>query len=206
MLVTKLYLQPFHRECLHPHLNLRVKSCRFPKLVFLSLLAVASATCRAQQARFVGESLVITDGARRIRLAEVIEPHPEYRVVHSVQKRGADYFVVIGVSEWTRGYPPRDGNCGGGIESHIDWLHVRDSEIVERKSGLYESCRINREGYTIAWRRGLLHWTSQGARSAEVDGRTVIIPVKYTWTFDPAHPENGIEEHAEDGKPAKSEQ
>jgi hypothetical protein len=159
-------------------------------------------TSIAQKAHFVGDSLVITDGTRRVRLPNVIESYPEYRVVHAVQKRADDYFVVIGVSELSRGYPSRNGYCGAGIESHIDWLHIRDGKIVQRQSGLYESCLENRDGYSIEWQHGVLHWSTEGQRRVEEGGRTIFIPTSYSWTFDPAHPDKGIEERSEDSKPA----
>lgn len=173
--------------------------------ILIALSATLCSTCSAQRAHFVGESLVITDGTRRIRLPNVIEPHPEYRVIHAVQKRSDGYFVVIGVSEWSRGYPPKGGNCGAGIESHIDWLHVRDGKVIERQSGLYQSCVQNRDGYAIEWQHGILHWSTEGQRRVEEGGRTTFIPVNYSWTFDPAQPNKGIEEHSEDAKPATAQ-
>lgn len=176
------------------------------RLAILGVLTTTlCSTSHAQKAYFVGESLVIIDGTRRIRLPNVIEPHPEYRVVHAVQKRSDAYFVVIGVSEWSRGYPPKNGHCGAGIESHIDWLHVRNGKIIERQSGLYESCFQNRDGYSIEWQRGVLHWSTTGQRRVEEGGQTTFFPVDYSWVFDPAHPDKGIEERFEDAKPATAQ-
>jgi hypothetical protein len=169
-------------------------------IILVALSAMLSSTSIAQKAHFVGESLVIADGTRRIRLPNVIEPHPEYRVVHAVQKHANDYFVVFGVSEWSRGYPPKNGNCGAGIESHIDWLHIRDGKIVQRQSGLYESCMLNRDGYSIEWQRGTLRWTTKGLRLEGEGLPPTFIWVNYSWTYDPAHPDKGIEEHSEDAR------
>lgn len=171
-------------------------------LFFIVLSMAVCSTCHAQKARFVGESLLISDGTQRIQLPKLIGQHTEYHVVHAVQKRAGDYFVVIGVSEFSRGYPPRGGECGAGIESHIDWLHVHDGKIVERESGLYESCQQNRFDYSINWQDGVLHWNTEGQRRVEESGHTTFIPVSYSWTFDPAHPDKGIEEHSEDITPS----
>lgn len=173
-----------------------------PVLILSASTAFAS-TSRAQSAHFIGETLIIQDGARKIRLAEVIEPYPEYRVVHAVRKKAGEYFVVIGVSEWSRGYPPRDGFCGAGIESHIDWLRVSGGTIVERQSGLYESCFKNRDDWSIRWKDGVLHWRAQGFRHLDETGGSGAVTVHFSWKFDPAHPERGIEEHAVDGDPLK---
>ncbi len=174
-----------------------VKLCPF---IVIALSAMLCSDGIAQTAHFAGESLVIMNAAHRILLPAVIESHSEYGVIHAVQKRAGDYFVVIGVSEWSRGYPPRGGNCGAGIESHIDWLHVHDGKVVRRQTGLYVSCIQNRDGYSIEWRHGVLHWSTEGQRRGGDDGRTTFIRVNYSWSFDPAHPENGIDEHAEDAK------
>ena len=170
-------------------------------LFFIVLNVALCSMCHAQKARFVGESLVISDGTQKIRLPDVIDPHTMYHVVHAVQKRADEYFVVIGVSELTRGYPPRGGECGAGIESHIDWLRIHEGKIVELQSGLYESCRQNRDGYSIKWQDGVLHWSTAGQRRVEEGGHTTFIPVSYSWTFDPAHADKGIAEHSENTKP-----
>lgn len=171
-------------------------------LILVALTSMLCSVSQAQTAHFVGESLIVVDGTSRMRLPDIIEPYPEYRVIHAVQKRAGEYFVVIGVSELSRGYPPKGGNCGAGIESHIDWLHVHDGKIVQRQSGLYESCIQNRDGYSIDWQHGILRWSSEGQRRVEEGGRVTFIPVSYSWTFDPAHPDKGIEEHSEDSRPA----
>ena len=173
-------------------------------LFFIVLNTAACSACHALSARFVGESLVISDDARRVRLPDLIEPYSEYHVVHAVLKRAGDYFVVVGISELSRGYPPKGGECGAGIESHIDWLRIHDGKIVERQSGLYESCFQNRFGYSIEWQNGVLHWSTEGQRRVEDSGHTTFIPMSYSWTFDPAHPDKGIEEHSED-KPSTTQ-
>ena len=182
-------------------LGVATRTVKTNLLLFVALTGTLCSSSIAQKARFVGESLLITDGNHRIRLADVIDPDPEYRVVHAVQARGGDYFVVIGVSEMSRGHSAKTGNCAAGIESHIDWLHVRDGKVIERQSGLYESCFQSRSFYSIEWKQGILQWRSEGQRRVEEDGRTTFIPVSYSWAYDPAHPDKGIEEHSEDTNP-----
>jgi hypothetical protein len=173
-----------------------------------AILAVALglySTGEAQTAHFSGASLVVLDGAHRIRLPGIISPHSEHRIVHAVQRRGSDYYIVIGVSEWSRGYPPHSGYCGAGIESHIDWLHVRDGKVVKRQSGLYESCLINRGDYWIEWKDGILCWNSKGLRHDDDANPPKFVWVNYTWKFDPARPEKGIEESAEEEQSARGQ-
>ena len=156
-----------------------------------SVLATAlSCAASAQTARFVGESLVIADGPRRIRLPPVIKPHPIARCVHAVQKRSGEYFILIGGSEWSRGYPPRGGLCGSGVEEYIEWLHVRNGKIIETQKGLYLSCWDGRSGVPPAWQDGQLRWgvvyvwIDEGAGHAE----------QISWTYDPRAPRKGIQE------------
>jgi len=167
------------------------------KTLLLSLLAVVSVgccPCMAQSVHFSRGSLVISDVYRKLVVKDTFSPHSWGEVVHAIQKRGQDYFIVVGVSELSKGYPPKGGNCGSGIESHIDWLHIRNGKLLDRQSGLYASCIHNRDGWAIKWESGLLHWTTQG-RAPEGDPATgEFIDVTYTWAFDPAHPEAGIKE------------
>ena len=149
----------------------------------------------AQTARFMGESLVIADGQRRIRLVDVIEPHPIARCVHAVQKRHGEYFVLISASEWSRGYPPRGGNCGCGVEAYIEWLHVRDGRITERTKGLFESCFDNRGGSVTGWRGTIL--TAETVDLVENRNGPANTPAVWrtiTFTFDSAHPNEGIKQ------------
>ena len=116
----------------------------------------------AISARFVGRAVLVKDGPHRITLPEVAEDHAIYTVIHSISRRGADYHLVIGCSNLSRGWPPRGGYCGSGIESYVEWLHIHEGKIVEQREGLYESCFRNRDGYSIAWKNGVLRWSVSG--------------------------------------------
>ena len=166
----------------------------------LSILCLAfmfAVSVRAQTAKFIGESLVITDGLRRVQLADVIEPHPIARCVHAVQKRHGEYFVLISAREWSRGYPPRGGRCGCGVESYIEWLHIRDGKIAERTKGLFESCFDNRDGKVTGWRGTIL--TAETTDLVENRDGPANAPARWRdiiFTFDAEHPEEGIREKA----------
>ncbi len=167
------------------------------KIVFLAicLTAGASSIAYAQSAHFVGESLVIKDGGHRIFLPDVIDPHPIARCVHAVQKRRNDYFILISVSEWTRGYPPRDGYCGSGVESSIQWLRIRDGKIAERTNGLFESCSDNRGGGITGWQDSI--FIAETTDLIENRDGPAEAPARWrdiTFTFDSSRPEEGIKE------------
>lgn len=140
----------------------------------------------AQTAHFERTSLVIRDGTRRTTLEEVVDLPPISSVVHTVIKRGDNFYVVVGLREWTRGEPQPRGSCGGGQEQYVEWLHVRAGKIVERQVGLYNSCAQNREGSVRGWQGGVLLWQGQGVQ--------YLTTTDYAWTFDSAHPEAGITE------------
>jgi hypothetical protein len=165
------------------------------RTISILLLAFALAlTASAQTARFVGESLVISDGGHRIRLPDIIQQHPIARCVHAVRKRQADYYVLFGASEWSRGYPPRNGNCGAGVESHITWLHVRDGKVLDRKVALYESCFTNRDGWALGWHGSLFTVETEDLveDSARADKAAVWQTLK--WTFDVRRPDAAFTE------------
>ena len=104
--------------------------------------------------------------------------------------------MVIGSSELTRGWPPKGGNCGCGVESFIRWLHVRDGKVIATQEGLYESCALNRDGWNLGWKDGKLLWSTGGwQRSAE--GSTPPTAISLNWSYDPQHPDRGIAEIAE---------
>lgn len=168
---------------------------RFVKttLCILCSISMLALTASAQTARFVGESLVITDGQRRIRLSDVIGPHPIARCVHAVQKGHREYFVLISARMWSRGYPPRSGYCGAGVESYIEWLQVRDGKIAKRAKGLVKSCFDNRDGGITGWRGTI--FTAETTDLVENRDGPADAPARWrdiTFTFDAAHPQKGI--------------
>ena len=166
-------------------------------LLIGALLPFAPRSGVAQSVHFDGLSLIVKDGKRRIVLTNALEAVPETRVVHAVIKRGGDYYLVLGLREWSRGGPQPRGNCGGGTESYLAWLHVHDNKITERQAGLYASCFKNREGEVLGWKDGILLWQSSGERSVEREGKQESVPTNFSWTFDSARPEAGITEHTE---------
>lgn len=116
----------------------------------------------------------VNSGQTRLRLPDVADPHAFFTTVHAVSRRGADLYLVIGSSELTRGWPPKSGNCGCGVESFIRWLHVRDAG-------------------GIAWQGGKLTWSSLDWKpSAAAEPAAKLL----RWTYDPRHPERGIVERA----------
>lgn len=97
----------------------------------------------------------------------------------------------------TRGWPPKGGNCGAGIESYIRWVSVENGKISKNSVGLYESCRQSRDGWRIVWKGGKLVWTTQGSeRIGQGSGGMFA----FQWVYDPSHPELGIEETRQPSK------
>ena len=152
----------------------------------------------AQTAQFVGETLVISDGSHRIRLLEVIQPHSIARCIHAVQKRKKDYFVLFGATEWSRGYPPRNGNCGSGLESHITWLHVREGKVLDRKEALYESCITNRQGWVLGWHGSIFTIESEDLVEDSVRAGKAAVWRNIKWSFDIRRPEAAFTEEQKD--------
>lgn len=170
------------------------------RILTLLALLVSCATA-APRVAFDADDLVIGDGRHSLRLKGLLDQHAFYATIHAVQQRGPDLFVVYGTSEMSKGWPPRNGHCGCGIESYLRWLHIRQGRIVARQEGRQESCFMNRDGGSIAWHQGKLVWSTEGIEREgdPVTGR--IVSVAFTWTYDPEHPEKGIAETRSLGKP-----
>ncbi len=159
-------------------------------LCCLYLAAVVPAAA-APEVKFDGESIVLKDNGRRYELPGMIDPFSFHETLHAVCRRGSDYFIVYGSSEMTRGWPPKNGNCGAGVESFIRWLHVRDGKVISQQEGLYVSCRQNRDGWRIGWTDHKLQWSAMGVKHTNGDPSKREL-VDLSWTFDPARPELGI--------------
>lgn len=161
---------------------------------FALLLLCAPLAGAAPRATFDGTDLVVRDGTQGFRLRDILDPHAFYATLHAVQRRGKRIFVVYGTSEMSRGWPPKNGFCGCGLESYIRWLQIEDGKVVARQEGRQESCIDSRDGWSIAWQHGKLVWTTGGIdRGANPAGGEPVW-VAFTWTYDPAHPESGITE------------
>ena len=162
------------------------------------LLTFAAAFFLPAPLTFAGPTVTFSRGTlilhtvRRVyKIRDVIDSRPFYTTVHAVHRRRDTYYVVFGNSEWSRGYPPRDGLCGSGIESDIRWLAIRDGEIVDEQKGLHESCFKNRSSGPIAWKKHKLVWVATGP---DPDREVDPTGVTFHWEFDPKHPEKGIVE------------
>ena len=143
-------------------------------------------------AQFDADELIVRDGNHTVRLPGVLDFNAFHKTIHAIQQRGRDFYVVYGTSELSRGWPPKGGYCGCGLESYIRWLHIKDGKIIEEHEGRYESCFKNRDGWAINWRDGKLVWSSGGI---EREGDTLpakFVLFDYTWSYDPQHPERGI--------------
>lgn len=164
---------------------------------FLAGCLIAHGTAAASPwVEFRGTSILLTDGDLSFELEQQIDPDAFFTTLHAVSQRGADYYIVYGTSEMSRGWPPRNGRCGSGIESYIRWLHVREGKIITTAEGLYESCFRDRYGGEIKWKDQKLHWGTEGFDALPNDPNNRQ-RVDYEWTFDPAHPEQGISESAQ---------
>jgi hypothetical protein len=162
-----------------------------PTLILL--LAFISAAAQAISADFNGPDLVVRSGTTTFRLYNIADDHAFFTTVHADTKRGPDFYLVIGSSHLTRGWPPKGGNCGCGIESFILWLHVRDGKVINTQEGVYESCRSNRDGWTLGWKDGKLKWSTAGWKRS-TDPSTPATAVFLNWSYDPKHPDKGISE------------
>jgi hypothetical protein len=167
-------------------------------------IAIGGAAAHAASASFDGPDLVVRSGKTTFRLSNIADDHAFFKTVHAAARKGRDFYLVIGSSELTRGWPPKGGLCGCGIESFIRWLHVRDGKVIDTQQGLYESCRSNRDGWNLGWKDGKLIWSTGGwKRSADVS--TPATAIFFNWSYDPQHPERGIveEERVDPWQPIK---
>lgn len=155
--------------------------------------AMGGAPALATSASFDGPDLVVSSGKATFRLSGIADEHAFFTTVHAATRKGRDYYFVVGSSEFTRGWPPRGGNCGCGTEAFIRWLHVRDGKVIETQEGLYESCRSNRGGWDLGWKDGRLIWSASAWRRS-ADTSTPSAEIFLTWSYDPQHPERGIAE------------
>lgn len=158
------------------------------------LIFATSVGGASPSAKFSDEDLVVRDGSKAFKIPSVLDAHAFYATIHAVQRRGQSYFVVYGTSEMSRGWPPKGGNCGSGLESYIRWIHVKGGKVIEQQEGRQESCIKNRDGWSIAWRDRKLVWSTQGIerRGDPVTGK--IVSVAFTWSYDPGRPSAGISE------------
>lgn len=108
---------------------------RISLLAWATLIVVPSPSY-ALLARFVDTSLVISNGAERIRLPDITGRTVISRVVHAVVKQQGDYFVVFTVRAPTG--RPSNGYCGAGIDSSVEWLRIHDGKV----SGAVRQVRV----------------------------------------------------------------
>ena len=167
-------------------------------LVAATTLWLAPVTGVAATVGFDNFALTIRDGQKQVTIQNALEEVPEKHVVHAVIRRNEDFYLVLGLSFWSRGGPQPRGTCGGGKEVSVSWLHVHGGKIVERQTGLYQSCFENREGEIVGWKDGVLLWQGWGVHHPSVDRTGDFVTTDYVWTFDSAKPEAGIIEHATD--------
>lgn len=152
--------------------------------------------------RFDDLALVVQDGGQKVRLENALETVPIKHVVYAAVRRNDDFYLLLGLKEWTRGGPQPRGTCGGGKEESIQWLHVSGGKIVARQTGLYNSCGEERTGSVLGWKDGILLWHAHGERHPGPDGHAEFTPANFAWTFDSARPEAGIAEHMTPAAPA----
>ena len=164
-----------------------MKTSVLPLLLVL-LLAVPYAGA-APTVGFDDLTLTIRDGTQKIRVENALDQVPIKHVAYAAARRDADYYLVLGLKEWT---------CGGGKEEFICWLHVRDGKVVERQSGLYNSCYEERTGSVLGWKDGVLLWRAEGRRRSDHSGGVEYLPTDFAWPFDSNHPEAGITAHVTD--------
>lgn len=172
--------------------------------ILLFLVTGWSGSASGQSARFVDRILTIKDGAKRINLGKIggsPDEAPQKPCVHAVLKRHDEYFVVVTVSEWSRGYPSSHGMCGAGVESYLKWLHVAAGQVAETKQYRYASCVDNREGAVKGWQGPIFTVITTDELEDKVQANEKAIWQDILFTFDAHHPETGIKEEYSDPYP-----
>lgn len=163
----------------------------------LLLVIALTLTAQAQTAKFVTGALVLTDGKQTIRIPDVTDAPkecPKPAKVYSVVKSGADYYVLVTTSVYTRGFPPHGGPCGGGVELSIICLHIVDGKEADRTVGLYESCHKDRKGKVLGFKGAIFTVTSKGPPSGDDPASQAADSETITFTYDSKSPADGIKE------------
>lgn len=97
-------------------------------------------------------------------------------------RRARDRYLLIGYSEQSvLNNPGR--YCGGGVESHLVWLHVRSGMVLETQAALYQSCWESVEGDPPSWSGQFCIVDYESFRSPQTKRRAV---------FDSVAPEKGL--------------
>jgi hypothetical protein len=104
-------------------------------MIIAALFGICQTSALAITATFKNADLVISDRGQQSIIRDVIDEYAFFSTIHAIAKRGGDTFVVFGSSEMSRGWPPKNGNCGAGVETFIRWLHVRGGKIIEQHEG-----------------------------------------------------------------------
>jgi len=160
--------------------------------------AVVTFAAHGQSARFVSDgTLVISDGAYRIRIPDISEQFdhvPTAPCVHAVQKRHKEYFVLVTTSHWTRGYPPKSGGGGCGEEGYVKWLHIVGGKVSESSERRFRSWRDNREGGIIGWHGSIFTVATDDLLEDKIAAKEKDIWQSITYAYDCRHPDMGIKE------------
>lgn len=111
-------------------------------------------------------------------------------IVHANLRRGDDRYLLIAYSEESRPGSP-NSMCGGGTESYLVWLHIRNSTVIAMQSAQYESCWKNIDRESSAWtdQALIIKYTRV---DCNFDTHQCSI-LQNKATFDPRAPEKGIE-------------
>ena len=176
-------------------------------LLLLILILPLCQKATGQTAHFSGDCLVISDAKQRFKLPGVgydanEDDPPTPPKVHAIKKLHGEYFVVISTSSWSRGGRMSHGAGATGIESYIEWLHIADGKIKDRKGFLYESWRHNRSGNGFRWQGSILSIQTDAEIPERIAAKEEDSWETITFTFDAFHPEDGIkEEHSKPWNP-----
>src|SRR5262245_14634952 len=112
-------------------------------IVLLLLLMSSVRPVWALSARFSGRTLQVDDGTHQITVKDVISARADGGVIHAIQKRGADYYVVFQTAWDSRPERPM-GYCGAGVEIAVRWIRIHNAQVAEQQEALYFSCLENR--------------------------------------------------------------
>jgi hypothetical protein len=168
-------------------------------LLLLILILPICQKATGQTAHFSRGCLVILDAKQRFKLPGIgydvnEDDPPSPPIVHAIKKLHGEYFVVISTSSWSLGGRMSHGAGASGIESNIEWLHVVDGKIQDRKAFLYESWRHNRQGSGFQWKGPILSVETDAEIPEKVAAKAEDSWETITFSFDTLHPENGIME------------
>jgi len=144
-------------------------------LLSLCSLLILADSCFAISARFQGNVIVIRDRRIKVRVEYWSDDQPRCRVIHSIQRRGSDYYLLVGPPLTNPSHPFEKSPCKISL---FDWSKVSRDGFVSASHFFFVGSSVSR--YTMEWKNARLVLVIRDVKGSDADE---------TWIYDPAKPE-----------------